>query len=225
VTLSEPDVALTDFGLAIECACFAAWLHWHAPADAPLRPWFVVFFSAVGLGALLGGITHGFLADQDVVARALWSATLLAIGLAALACWIIGARLLFSERTAKRVAVLAEWLFALYAATILAVSASFAIAVAHYALAGAFLLVAFVPIYLRRRERHLLSGIAGVALSFAAAAVQQTETAIRSLNLSHNALYHLIQAVALLLIFLAARGLVTSANGDHPFVSRAQRST
>jgi hypothetical protein len=47
-----------------------------------------------------------------------------------------------------------------------------------------------------------------VALSFVAAAVQQTETSLHPLYFNHNALYHLIQAFALLLIFLAARGLL-----------------
>jgi len=63
VTLLEPDVALTDFGLAIECAWLVGWLHWRAPAGGPLRTWFVVFFAALGMGALLGGIAHGFLPD------------------------------------------------------------------------------------------------------------------------------------------------------------------
>jgi hypothetical protein len=208
VTLLEPDVVLTDFGLAVECAWFTALLCRRAPATGRLHPWFAVFFSAVGVGALFGGITHGFFEDPaSIASRVLWQATLLAIGVAALACWIIGARLMLAERAAKRVEILAEWMLALYAATILLVSASFAVAVVNYAAGGAFLLVAFVLIYVRRRERHLFSGIAGVALSFAAAAVQQAEIGIPSLNLSHNAVYHLIQAVALLLIFLAARGL------------------
>ena len=73
--------------------------------------------------------------------------------------------------------------------------------------AGAFLLAAFVVIYRRRRERHVLSAIAGLVLSFAAAAVQQSEVAVPALNLSHNALYHVMQAVALLLIFFAAQAL------------------
>ena len=208
MTLSEPDVALTDFALAIECAAFAAWLHWRAPAGGAQRAWWMLFFCALGSGALLGGITHGLIADHgSVPARALWIATLLAIGLAALACWAIGGYLLFRRRAARRLTLVAASLFAAYAATILFLSPSFAVAVAHYALAGAFLLAAFVVIYRRRRERHVLSGIAGLILSYGAAAVQQSETAMPALNLSHNALYHVIEAVALLLIFLAARAL------------------
>jgi hypothetical protein len=206
VTLLEPDVALTDFGLAAECAALAAWLHWRSGAARPLQTWFVIFFSAVGIGAFLGGITHGFLADiQSTIYGVIWSATMLAIGLAAVASWAIGAHLLFSERAAKRVVLLAGSLFALYAATVLAVSQSFTVAVVFYVPAVTFVLITFVLTYLRRPRNDVLAGIAGLILSFAAAAIQQTETAI--LGLTYNALYHLVQAVALLLIFVAARGL------------------
>jgi hypothetical protein len=208
VTLSEPDVALTDFGLAVECAVFAAWLYWRAAAGGPVRTWWIVFFCALGGGALLGGITHGLLVDHDSVsARALWSATLVAIGLAALACWAIGGLLLFPARAPKLLMIAAGSLFAAYAVTVVFLNPSFAVAVAHYGLAGAFLLAAFLVIYRRRRERHVLSAIAGLVLSFAAAAVQQSEVAVPALNLSHNALYHMMQAAALLLIFLAAQAL------------------
>ena len=99
VTLIEPDVALTDFGLAAECALFAGWLFRRGLTGNPLRRWFVVLFVALGLGALLGGITHGFLPDAGSdVARAVWAATLMAIGLAAFASWAVGAHVLFAEQ-------------------------------------------------------------------------------------------------------------------------------
>jgi hypothetical protein len=209
MTLLEPDVALTDFGLAVECAGFAAWLYRRDPADAFLRPWFIAFFAALGLAALLGAVTHGFLADpQSQMYRVIWSATLLAIGVAALAGWALGARLLLSEIAARHVMATAGAVFAGYVAVVLLVSQSFTVAVIHYLPAAAFLLAAFILSYVQRRDRFLLAGIAGVALSFVAAAVQQTATGLHPLYFNHNALYHLIQAFALLLIFLAARGLL-----------------
>jgi hypothetical protein len=212
MTLLEPDVALTDFGLALECAGFSAWLYRSSHADALLRPTFIAFFAALGLAALLGAVTHGFLSDpQSPVYRLIWSATLLAIGVAALAGWSLGARLLLSEIAAKRMMAAAGAVFAGYVAVVLLVSQSFTVAVIHYLPAAAFLLAAFTLSYLQRRDRFLLAGSAGVALSFVAAAVQQTETSLHPLYFNHNALYHLIQAFALLLIFLAARVLLRNA--------------
>lgn len=210
--LSQPDVALTDFALALECAVMGAWLNSGSAAGPALRKWWTLFFWTLGSGALLGGITHGLVTDHDSLpARALWSATLLAIGLAAFACWTIGGLLLLSPRAARLVMLAAALLFAAYAAVVVFLRPLFVIAIVHYALAGAFLLFAFVVIYRRRRERHLLAGIVGLVMSYGAAAVQPSEMAIPALGLSHDAIYHIIQAVALLPIFRAAHVMIREA--------------
>ena len=68
-----------------------------------------------------------------------------------------------------------------------------------------FALIAFVLAYRASGAAVLLFAIAGIVLSLIAAVIQQTHTA--ALGLTHNALYHLVQAAGLLLIFLTARGL------------------
>jgi hypothetical protein len=73
------------------------------------------------------------------------------------------------------------------------------------------LLFAFAHAWQRRRSDFLAAGIAGVALTFVAAAVQHGRIGLHPRYFNHNALYHLIQAFALLLIFLAARGLLKPA--------------
>jgi hypothetical protein len=184
----------------------------------PLRTWFVIFFAAQGIAALLGGMTHGFLDDpRSTIYGLTWSATLLAVGIAAVATWTIGARLLFSERTAKRVLVVAGLLFIVYAATILWISRSFTVAIVTYVPAAAFLLLAFALTYRRRPSTYLEAGIVGLVLSFVAAAIQQAE--IRAPGLTHNALYHLVQAVAMRMIFAAAQGLTREATCEHDATS------
>jgi hypothetical protein len=212
MTLLEPDVALTDFVLAIECAWFAVWLYRRRPMRRTSPRWFVLFFAALSVSALLGGISHGFLSDtQSSVYRTVWAATILSIGVAAFSSWAAGARVLFSHNPARRFEVFAGLLLCAYVAAVLFFSQSFAVAVVHYLPAAAFLLASLLVAYWRRREPYLLPGIAGLLLSFMAAAIQQTEARIPPLQLSHNALYHLVQAVALLMIFLTARGLAMEA--------------
>ena len=211
MTLIEPDVALTDFGLAAECALFAAWLHWGTLRDSPLRRWFVVLFAALGVGALLGGITHGFFPDAEAqAARVVWIATLVAIGIAALASWAVGAHVLLANSGARWLVAAAALLFALNVAVVLSVSQSFLVAIVFYAPAIVFALIAFVLAYRASCNSVLLFAIAGIVLSLIAAVVQQTQTGIAALGLSHNALYHLVQAAGLLLIFLTARGLASA---------------
>jgi hypothetical protein len=61
----------------------------------------------------------------------------------------------------------------------------------------------------------VLAGIAGLVLSFAGAAIQQAEIGLPALGVTHNALYHLVQAVALVLIFWAAVGLTRESECRH----------
>ena len=164
MTLHEPAVTLSDFGLAIACGWFAGWLA--RQRRTPLGVAFVALFGASALAALLGGITHGFLPDpQAPLARVIWTGTLAAIGGAAFACWAIGGLLVLSRRGAGLLAIAAGFLLVGYLAVILWVSRSFAIAVANYAPAAAFLLIAFGLAYRRRRSKSLLAGVAEVVAS------------------------------------------------------------
>jgi predicted neutral ceramidase superfamily lipid hydrolase len=218
ITLYEPDVALTDFALAIECAIFAIWLARTNQSAGALRPAFVAFFAAVGVASLLGGIAHGFLPDeQTLLHRIVWTGTLIAIGCASFASWAAGARLWLSDTGAARVTIFAGLLLAAYLVVVLFVSRAFVVAIAHYLPATVFLLVSFVVAYRRRRERFLVFGILGVALTFVAAGIQQGGVGLHPIYFNHNALYHVVQGCALALIFLAARGL----SRDHASVQPA----
>jgi hypothetical protein len=204
MTLLEPAVTLTDFALAIECALFAAWLSRSGPAR--FQGAFVILFAATGVAALLGGISHGFLPGSDIV----WRATLIAICVAAFATWLIGARLALPDEFQKIVTILAALVFAAQSAYILFVGESFRVAIVSYVPAVLFLLLAFGLAYRRSHAPFLLAGIGGVALTFLAAAVQQSGIGLHWHYFDHNAFYHLIQGAGLLLIFWAARGLVKS---------------
>jgi len=52
--IAEPDVALTDFALAVESAWLGALVS-RRGAPTPARRWWTAFFWSVGAGALLGG--------------------------------------------------------------------------------------------------------------------------------------------------------------------------
>jgi hypothetical protein len=205
----EPDVTLTDYGLAIECMVLAGLIHaYGAPGNAS-RFWFIAFFLALGVAALIGGTFHGFFGNQSSLGPVvLWPATLVAIGVAALALWSLGATLIFSERVANWISWGAWFAFAIYVLLILFSSRAFWIAIINYIPASMFLLVAFIVVYARTGMSYLLVGVGGIVLTFIAATVQHTGISIHPRYFNHNALYHLIQAVALFLIYWTARVLV-----------------
>jgi hypothetical protein len=215
--LTDPAVAITDYGLAIECAVIVTLLLRAHPNDETLRLWLVVFFAAAGAASLLGGTVHGFFKATGSRGRAiLWPATLISILVSGLAVSFVAAHIQLdteAERVARAVATL---LFISLAVAVLLASHSFAIAVAGYLPATLFLLYAFIVAYERTGARAIGWGIAGVSLSILAATFQRLRVGIHRTYLDHNASYHLIQAAAFWMIYKAAAFVTTAL----PFIGR-----
>ena len=215
--MTEPDVALTDYALAVECALLARLVWRSGAASSRFRAPFAAFFASIGASALAGGTVHGFFLDPASAGHQwLWPATLLGIGVTAASAWIAGARMLFGVRLARAIACAAAWGFAAYAALVLGGVQAFRVAVFFYLPAALFLTVAHAVRFARTRAREIGIGLAGLGLSFVAAIAQQARVALHPIYFTHNAVYHLLQGVALFLLFQAARSLVRgeAANGD-----------
>ena len=203
--MTEPNVVVTDYLLTLETAVFAVLVWRSAATDSDLRLPFVVFFSATSLAALTGGTVHGFFsgATYSPLGVALWRATLVALGVSALAAWAIGGRMLLPATAAGALQIAAAVVAALYTVVVVAFDDRFWIAIVHYLPPTVFMLVAFGVAY-RQDRPSTLAGLIGLVLTLAAALVQQQRIALHPTYVNHNALYHAIQAVALFLIFLSA---------------------
>ena len=209
--MTEPDVALTDFALGIECAVFAYLLL--RRSRGRLRGWFATFFGTVSAAAVLGGTSHGFFASPEVPGHTLvWTATMLAIGATAFSQWVIGATLMLSRRAVRWVSMAASVPLALYAALVLLVTVEYWLAILAYFPAALFLLTSSCVAYRRRKERGLLWIALGLVASLVGSALQHFRVAVHSVYFTHNALYHVIQAGALLTVFWGARTVTDSAN-------------
>lgn len=214
--MTEPDVTLTDYGLAIENAVFAYLMSRHRRGNG-LAGWFTLFFAAGSAAALAGGTVHGFFLDERTAgSRILWPATLLAIGVSAAAAWTIGARLVLAPAAARIVQVTAGVQLIAYAGVIVLLTQSFTAAIVNYLPAAAFLLAAIGLHHRRTGGRPALVAATGLILVFVASGVQMCRIAVDPRWFNHNALNHVIQAAALLLFFVGARGLSPSAGGSQP---------
>lgn len=203
----EPDVVLTDYALALECALFA-WLLWRARKGGPVSFWFALGFLATALAALAGGTFHGFFGDERSAAhRILWPMVLLMIGVGSLAFANVAAILRFARPAALAISRAALVLFFFYCAVIVFFNDSFVVAIIAYLPAVLFLGWAFLEQYSRTRQPAHAWGLAGIGVTLLAAFVQQARIALHPRYFNHNAVYHTLQAAGLFLIFLAARDL------------------
>ncbi len=160
---------------------------------------------------------HGFFEYSTSPVRGfLWTATLLSILVTSFATWVIATTLELEPPGSRWVQRFALAQVLVLSLVVLLVSKQFLIAIVAYLPATVFLLVSFWLAYRRRRAAALGWGIVGLALTFLGAAVQQLRVAVHPVYFDHNALYHVIQFVALWMIYRAARWLSTA----HPIVRR-----
>jgi hypothetical protein len=210
MTISEPATLITDYLLALLTGALAYRL-WHAARAADeanhketgrLRRWWVAAFAATAVAGAAGGTVHGF---QHVLApRAsglVWLLTLESLIAAGFA--VVGAAILFAGLSASmsaRAIALAAALFVGYGLWVVS-NPLFLWAIVAYA--AAFV----VLIALRLRAGPLDAGgrllVAGVGVSIVAAVIQQSGWSLHR-YFNHNDLYHVVQAVAIWLLYRAA---------------------
>jgi hypothetical protein len=202
----EPDVTLTDYGLALECAILAITL-WLGPTRrSELRSAGILFFLSLGFSAVTGGTVHGFYPNpQTLASRCLWQLTLQSIGLAAFSTWRLAAGILASGRAARWLALAAFPQLVLYSTGALLFTQEFWITFTIYVPAALLLLSAFCRAVWRDGQRFLLLGVASSVLSFTSCFLQFTHIGIHPVYFNHNALAHVVQAIALVLLFFAIR--------------------
>jgi hypothetical protein len=205
IVLLEPDVALTDYALAVEAAVFAWALARGPQRSTSIRRALVLFFSSLSVAAALGGTVHGFTAASSAWFAVLWPATMIAIGATAASAWWLGALLLLTASFARWIAIAAGVEFFAYSIAVVFFRRDFAFAIFNYLPSAAFLLAALLVQLIRTRRSEYLLGSAGMVLTFIAAAVQYFHVPLYPPYVGHNAFYHLLQMIALALLFLWAR--------------------
>jgi hypothetical protein len=212
--MHEPDVTLTDYAVALECIVLVVLL-WRPPIRRhDLLVWFTLLLGSMSLASFCGGTVHGFFGDSGTLGnKILWTTTMLTMGLTALSMWAIGAKLLFSPRIADWVIVVAVAQLVIYSLVILLGSRTFLVGLIETMPAVLFLLVALVYAYVRKPHSSLLVAAGGLALSVAASVLQQAGVGIHELYFNHNAVYHVLLAISVLLLFLGGRQLVAGSEG------------
>jgi hypothetical protein len=208
--MTEPDVTLTDYGLAVLCSWFA-WNLWkHAAQSRQLQTLWIIFFGSIAAASLTGGTVHGFFLDESTLGyKLLWLGTLLAIGVTAATAWIMTGLLFSGSSKLKPWKLSAAITFILYAGVVIFYSQSFTVVILNYLPAMIALLAASARGYTQTRSNSFRLVAGGILISFIAAFIQQAGLSIHPTFFNHNSTYHLIQAFGLLVLFKGSKGLLT----------------
>ncbi|PCI21845.1 MAG: hypothetical protein COB62_02430 [Piscirickettsiaceae bacterium] len=209
MTITEPGVTLTDYGLAIECAVITYLLLQQRSHSTALFRWFVVFFCVLGLSAFIGGTSHGFVNDESSPFYTLvWNLTLISLGAVAVSAYMISSILFAREHSNKRFSRYIVGAFIVYCGVIILVNNTLLIAITFYLPATASMLAALLWTFYKRRQLFILSGAVGLLLTFIAAGIQQSGYSLHPLWFNHNVIYHVLMAIAIMLLFYTARGFI-----------------
>ena len=220
IRLHEPAVALTDLAIGLEAWSFAFALGRPRPAEtlptpreAATRRWFVVFFAATGLAAIVGALLHGLLPPDDREAparRRAWRVSLGAIGVAGLSAWCLAALLALPRAGVQRVMRVATGAHLAYLGDPRAHEP--AVRGRHRDLSagrGGPRRSTRAPYGRSASSRRPASlALGGLGLTFVAAGIQVRHIAIHPRLFDHNATYHTAQAIAVACFFAAARRFV-----------------
>jgi hypothetical protein len=207
----EPDVALTDFALAVQCAVFAALLLRRTGERRGVARAFAGLFAALGAAAAFGGIWHavfsGGATSGDGSGAGLWLAAMASLALAAAALWGIAAVLAPPGRWPALLRALALGQFAVQILVSAFVTDAFAVG----ALGMGPALIVLIGLYVRQALAapglRLGLGLAGLFLAAGAGLVLLFGVGLHPVWGTPNAVYHALQFVAFWLVFLSVPAL------------------
>jgi hypothetical protein len=208
LTLLQPIAALTDLLLGL-VAFALAWgcLRRFRRTGSARTGWWALGYAALGIGAVLGFVNLGFATG---LAQPIYYVARFAVGLAVFAMLNAVVGSLVGRESGRRWRLAFALAFcAYYGATLL--SDSFLIFIAYSGVGLVAVLGLEAYRWLGRREPGAGWMTLGIALSIGAAVLQAAQLSLTLVwTFDHNAIYHLVQLAALLVLY---RGIAAEATG------------
>ena len=133
---------------------------------------------------------------------------MIATGITALSGWYVGSVFLKNQQLAKVIKKIGIVQFVIFTLVILFYSQDFFLAAINYLPTTIFLLVMFIKEYYRSNHQSLIFAICGILLIFLGSFIQMAKIALHPEYFNHNALYHVLQFIAMYLLFILSKNKV-----------------
>jgi hypothetical protein len=205
ISIHEPAVVVTDLGLALLGAFFARRLWTGSPGALPRAG--AVLMGALASAAFWGAIFHAFFPDDTATTAGFlaWMPVVLSIVVASATMLDLALRLLAPRLSPGGHRAIVAAYAAAFTGVVVLVDESFTSIVRFYVPA----LVLFLIGSGRQAIRSPGSGwglvVAGLVLSAGAAVLQQAKVSIHPTYFDYNAVYHVVQGIALVFLYRGFR--------------------
>ena len=204
--IHDPDVAGTDVALAL-LAAYLGWRLWRDAGGRRLQRTGAVLLAALASAAAWGALFHAFFpAGTTTLPGSLaWKPVALSIVLAAATMLDLGLGLLLPRLAPglRRSVVLAYAIA--FAAVVILLDDSFTSIVRFYVPTLILLLLASARQSVRSQSVGWRLVLTGLLLSAGAAVLQQARVTVHPVYFDHNAVYHLVQTIAVVFLYLGWR--------------------
>jgi uncharacterized protein DUF6962 len=206
VTIHDPDVVFTDLGLAL-LGGYLGWRLWKAPGPRMMLRTGALLMGGLASAALWGAVFHAFFPAGTATPAGflIWVPVALSIVLAASVMLELSLRLLLPPIQSRVRRLIVATYAVVFAVVVLLVHESFSSIVYFYTPALVLLLIAAGQQALRSRDTGWTLIAIGLMMSAGAAMLQQAEVAVHPVYFDHNAVYHVVQAIALVFLYFGWR--------------------
>lgn len=204
----EPDVALTDVALAVECVAFAVVLRRRRVPDVKINRLFAILFGSLAASSVLGAFWHGVFSDVETALGALiWFGVLAALALAAFILWRISAALSSSLGWARAQIGLGLILLGAQITVSAFFTDRFAVAALGMLPPLCVLNWRYATLYRQAHSARALYGVTGLSIAALAGLIIMFDVTLHPAWATTNAVYHAVQFVAFWLVFLSVPAL------------------
>ncbi len=216
LTIHDPDVVLTDLALAV----LGGWIAWRLasmPRSGPFGGAPAVLMAGLASAAFWGAVFHAFFPGNTATLAGFiaWIPVTLSIVVAASALLALALRTLAPGLRRQVLRTVVMVYAAVFASMVLLVDESFTMIVRFYVPPLLLFLTAATVRAIRAGAGWTWIAL-GLALSAGAALLQQLQVAVHPVYFDHNAVYHVVQAAALVLLYLGFRRLAGFHPGPRP---------
>ena len=204
MTINDPDVVYTDLGLAV-LGAYLAWRLWRERGGMARAG--AVIMGALASAAFFGAVFHAFFPSNTETRAGFYAWIPVSLSIMVVSCTLLalGLRVLVPGLGKNVRQLLVAAYCVTFAYVVLFVDESYGTIVRFYAPTLILFLIAAVREALRQQTRAWWLLSAAFALSIVAALLQQMKVALHLIYFDHNALYHVLQGIALVLLYFGFR--------------------